>query len=162
MNLNKLLASSGKKEKRKRIGRGPGSGHGKTSCRGEKGQKARKGYSQKFGFEGGQFPLYRRIPKRGFTNPNKKVYGIINVSQLNSFDDKQVVDQNTLLDAGLLKKNAQLIKLLGNGNVDKSIEIHVHAASRTAIKKVKSAKGRVVIKSICEEKETEEVQANSK
>lgn len=130
---------------RKRVGRGPGSGLGKTSGRGQKGQKSRKGYSAKRGFEGGQFPLYRRIPKRGFTSVNKIQYGLVNVFQLNQFEDGEVINRDVLLKAGIIRKKDKVVKLLGHGDLNKNIEIHVQKASVSAIEKIEAAKGKVII-----------------
>src|SRR5688572_7679459 len=120
MNLEEAKASGLKYKNRKRVGRGIGSGHGKTAGRGHKGAKARSGWSSRLGWEGGQMPLFRRLPKRGFNNKNfKKVYTTINVGQLNSFAEGSVVDLAAVLDVGLVskEKHTELFKLLGNGEV---------------------------------------------
>src|SRR5437764_8033269 len=119
MDLNNLKPKKGAKHARKRVGRGPGSGHGKTSSRGEKGQKSRSGYSQRVGFEGGQMPLVRRLPKRGFTNIFKKEYAIVNVSDLERFDAGATIDEGTLRKAGLVKGKNVLVKILGDGTLSK-------------------------------------------
>lgn len=144
MKINELAPVNGARKKRKRVGRGPGSGHGKTSCRGHKGQKARSGGNIPPGFEGGQMPLHRRLPKRGFRNIFKKEYHIVNIKDLNRFPENAQVDVEALKSEGLVRKNAKLIKLLGNGELDKSIQlIKVHSASKTAIKKIEKKGGKV-------------------
>ncbi|HWS70882.1 MAG TPA: 50S ribosomal protein L15, partial [Thermoanaerobaculia bacterium] len=117
MELNNLKPKKGARHAKKRIGRGPGSGHGKTSGRGEKGQKSRSGYSRMLGFEGGQMPLHRRLPKRGFTNIFKKEYAIVNLSDLERFDNGATVDETALRQAGLVKGKNDGIKVLGHGSV---------------------------------------------
>ncbi|MBM4346871.1 MAG: 50S ribosomal protein L15, partial [Deltaproteobacteria bacterium] len=114
MILEKLKPAEGSKKKRKRVGRGPGSGHGKTSCRGHKGQNARAGRGTKAGFEGGQMPLQRRLPKRGFRNPFREKVAIIHLSDLNRFEKDAVVEPDLLIASGLCKKG-ETIKLLADG-----------------------------------------------
>ena len=143
MRLNDLSPSKGARRKRKRVGRGPGSGHGKTSCRGMKGQKSRSGGSVRPGFEGGQMPLQRRLPKRGFTNIFKREYDLINVKDLSRFDSDSTIDIAEMQKAGLLKGTDNEVKLLGNGEISHSLVIKVHKASKTAIKKVEAAGGKV-------------------
>lgn len=122
------------------MGRGIGSGHGKTSTRGHKGQKARSGGSIRPGFEGGQMPLQRRLPKRGFNNIFKKEYAIVNVKDLNCFEDGTVVTIDLLREAGLVKKIPDGVKLLGDGDLEKKLTVQVHKCSRQAEEKI-TAKG---------------------
>ncbi len=143
MKLNDLSPVEGSRKNRKRVGRGPGSGHGRTACRGSKGQKARSGGSIGPAFEGGQMPLHRRLPKRGFTNHFKKVYDIINISDLNRFEAGVSVDQDKLKDLGLYKGAKNGIKLLGNGELSHPVEIKVNMASKEAIKKIEAAGGKI-------------------
>lgn len=145
MQLHDLSPAKGSRQKRKRVGRGPGSGHGKTSCRGHKGQKARSGGGPARGFEGGQMPLQRRLPKRGFTNIFKSVYNIINVADLNRFEPNAKVDAEALREKGLLSKKRFGVKLLGNGQLDHPIVIEVERASRSAREKIEAAGGKVEI-----------------
>jgi large subunit ribosomal protein L15 len=145
MRVNDLSPPKGSKKKGKRVGRGPGSGHGKTSCRGHKGQKSRSGGSIPPGFEGGQMPLQRRLPKRGFTNIFKKSYAIINVEDLKRFKEKSQLDAESLMEAGLVKEIKNGIKLLGDGDISIPVHIKVHKASRSAIKKIEAAGGKVEI-----------------
>lgn len=143
MRLNDLSPSIGSKKKKKRIGRGPGSGHGGTSCKGDKGQKARSGASIRPGFEGGQMPLHRRIPKRGFCNIFKKEYEVINIKDLQRFEGTSQIDVEILKKSGLIKSERNLIKLLGDGEVTFPLNIKVHRATRTAVEKVESSGGKV-------------------
>src|SRR5690625_3279149 len=122
MKLHELKSSEGSRRKRKRVGRGMASGHGKTSGRGHKGQKARSGGGVRLGFEGGQTPLFQRLPKRGFTNVNRKEYAIVNVETLNRFDDNTEVTPELLIEAGIVRKKAKDIKVLGYSNVEKKIK----------------------------------------
>jgi large subunit ribosomal protein L15 len=130
---------------RKRIGRGPGSGHGKTSCRGHKGQKARSGVSIRPGFEGGQMPLIRRLPKRGFRSPSRLRQGIVNVESLNIFDEGSVVDPKALAARGIVKGHLDGIKILGKGELKKRLEVVAHAFSASARTKIEAAKGAAKI-----------------
>lgn len=143
MDLSSLSPPKGAVKNRKRVGRGPGSGHGKTSCRGHKGQKARSGGSIKPGFEGGQMPLARRLPKRGFTNIFKKQYALIQVRDLMAFDKDSVIDPEALLESGLVTKLLDGVKLLGNGEIDKPLTVKVHKCSRAAQAKITAAGGTV-------------------
>jgi large subunit ribosomal protein L15 len=148
MQINDLGPLKNSRGKKKRVGRGPGSGHGKTSCRGHKGQKSRSGGTTPPGFEGGQMPLQRRLPKRGFTNIHKKEYAVINIRDLKRFGSNSNVDSNTLKDAGIVKKSRERIKLLGVGEISHSITVKVHKASKTAIRKIETAGGKVEVDSL--------------
>ena len=140
MKLHELEKNIGATHAKKRVGRGSGSGLGKTSGRGQKGQKARSGGSINPVFEGGQLPLYRRIPKRGFTNAKfKTVYAVINLSDLNVFEDGTVVTPALLKDTGLLKKQLDGVKVLGNGKLEKKITIQASKFSASALEKIKEA-----------------------
>jgi large subunit ribosomal protein L15 len=141
MDLNNLKPKKGAKHSRKRVGRGPGSGNGKTAGRGEKGQKSRSGYSQRIGFEGGQMPLVRRLPKRGFTNIFKKEYAVVNVSDLDRFEAGATVDEGTLRKAGLVKGRNDGIKILGDGKLSKKLIVNAHKFSATARKQIEAAGG---------------------
>ena len=125
----------------KRLGRGHGSGLGKTSGRGQKGQKSRSGGGTRPGFEGGQMPLYRRIPKRGFTNRNSKDIVGINVSRLNIFDDDSEVTIDTLIEKNIIKNPRDGVKILGNGELTKKLNVKVNASSKAAIEKIEKAGG---------------------
>lgn len=142
MKLNELKPNKGARKKKKRIGFGIGSGHGKTSTKGNKGQNARK-HGNKVGFEGGQMPLVRRTPKRGFTNIFKMKYAIVNVSDLNRFDDGMTVDINALVSKRLIKKGTKLVKLLGDGELKKKLIVNIEKISKQAIEKIKAASGEV-------------------
>ena len=140
MKLHELEKNIGATHKKKRVGRGPGSGLGKTSGRGQKGQKARSGGSINPVFEGGQLPLYRRIPKRGFSNAKfKTVYAVINVEDLNVFEDGTVVTEALLKDTGLVKKQLDGIKVLGDGKLEKKLTIQASKFSASALEKIKEA-----------------------
>ncbi|MEN8119102.1 MAG: 50S ribosomal protein L15 [Bacteroidota bacterium] len=146
MDLSNLKPAEGSVKKRKRIGRGEGSGKGGTSTRGHKGQKSRSGYSRKIGFEGGQMPLQRRVPKFGFKNLNRVEYKAINIADLQILSEKknlEVIDVEALVNAGLAK-NKDLIKILGNGTLDKKIEVKAHAFSKSAIAAIEAANGKAV------------------
>ncbi len=143
MNLSDLNAIPLKRDAKKRLGRGIGSGTGKTSGRGMKGQKSRAGYSRKVGFEGGQMPLYRRLPKKGFTNALFRVtYDIVNTGQLNSFSDGTKIDIEVLKAAGLVKKNAQRVKVLAKGALSKKLHIEAARYSATAKQMIEAAGGQ--------------------
>ncbi|MEW6377255.1 MAG: 50S ribosomal protein L15 [Thermodesulfobacteriota bacterium] len=144
MRLEELKPPKGARRKKKRVGRGPGSGHGKTACRGAKGQNARSGGGTKAGFEGGQMPLQRRLPKRGFRNPFKKRFSIIHVGDLNRFPRDTVVEPDLLEQSGLRKKG-DAVKLLSDGELEHPLVIRVHQASKAALKKVEAASGRVEV-----------------
>ena len=146
MKLNELRDNPGAAKKAKRVGRGPGSGKGKTAGRGIKGQKSRSGVAIN-GYEGGQMPLYQRLPKRGFTNIFKKHYQLVNLDQLEKrFEAGQSVNGETLAEAGLVKHAARPIKLLGRGELSKQLTIEVDRASQTAVKAVEAAGGSVTVK----------------
>ncbi len=143
MRLNELSPAPGAVKKRKRVGRGPGSGHGKTATRGMKGQKSRSGGGKGPGFEGGQTPIYRRIPKLpGFRNPFKKVYLLVNVDQLNVFDKGSVVDPQTLQQAGIIKKATMPVKILGRGELEKELTVRAHHFSGSAVRKIEAIGGK--------------------
>ena len=143
MRIHDLSPAEGSRKKRKRVGRGPGSGHGKTACRGHKGQKSRSGGGVRPGFEGGQMPMHRRLPKRGFSNPFKEEYLLVNLSDLNSIEGTNIIDRDVLESAGVIKKKGAAVKLLGGGEVASPFVIRVHRASRSAREKVEAAGGRV-------------------
>jgi large subunit ribosomal protein L15 len=145
MDLSNLSPPKGSMKTRKRVGRGPGSGHGKTSCRGHKGQKSRSGGSIRPGFEGGQMPLARRLPKRGFTNIFKKQYALIQVRDLMTFEKGSVIDPGVLLESGLVSKLLDGVKLLGNGDIDRPLTVKVHKCSRAAQAKIVAAGGTVEV-----------------
>ena len=141
MKLENLVATPEAKT-RKRVGRGPGSGMGKTSTRGENGQKSRSGASIKAWFEGGQSPLYRRIPKRGFNNARFRTeYATINLSDLNKFNDGDVITPEVLKERGIVKKQLCGIKVLGNGTLEKKVTVKAHRFSSAAVTKIESAGG---------------------
>ncbi len=141
MELSNLKPKRGARHVKKRVGRGPGSGHGKTSGRGEKGQKSRSGYASKLGFEGGQMPLHRRLPKRGFTNIFKKEHAIVNLSDLERFDNGATVDEALLRQAGLIKGQHDGIKVLGNGKLSKKLIVHAKKFSESARQQIEAAGG---------------------
>ena len=140
MELNNLQKNPGATKARKRVGRGPGSGLGKTSGRGENGQKSRSGASIPAVFEGGQSPLFRRLHKRGFSNARfKRVYATINVSDLNRFNDGDVVTPELLKELGIIKKQLSGIKVLGHGTLDKKITIKAHRYTQSALRKIEES-----------------------
>ncbi len=141
MELNNLKPKKGARHARKRVGRGPGSGNGKTAGRGEKGQKSRSGFSRALGFEGGQMPLHRRLPKRGFTNIFKTEYAVVNVSDLERFDNGATVDEGVLRKAGLVKGRNEGIKVLGDGTLTKKLTVHATKFSASARKQIEAAGG---------------------
>jgi large subunit ribosomal protein L15 len=142
MDLSNLKPKKGARHAKKRVGRGPGSGNGKTSGRGEKGQKSRSGYSRMLGFEGGQMPLHRRLPKRGFTNIFKKERAVVNVSDLERFENGATVDESTLRANGLVKGQIEGgIKILGDGKLTKKLTVHAHKFSESARKQIEAAGG---------------------
>jgi len=140
MNLSGLKPPAGQKRPRKRIGRGMGSGHGKTSTRGHKGQHAGTGFSQKRGFEGGQMPLHRRLPKRGFTNIFKKRFAIVNLGRLDKLDgDSFTVDR--LVELGVIHNVGDGVKILGTGDLTRAVTIEAHQFSKSALDKIRKAGG---------------------
>ena len=145
MNLNEMKYTEGARHTSKRIGRGLGSGNGKTAGKGHKGQNARSGGGVAIGFEGGQTPLYKRIPKRGFTNYTRKTYAVVNVEQLNKFEDGAVVDAASLKEAGLVSKLYDGVKVLGNGSLEKKLTVKVNKVSKTAQALIEKAGGSVEV-----------------
>jgi large subunit ribosomal protein L15 len=139
--LSRLSPPAGSRKKPKRVGRGPGSGLGKTSGRGQKGQKSRSGAGVGRGFEGGQMPLQRRLPKRGFNNPFRRDIVGVNVSRLEVFDDGAIVDPEALVARGIVKKVGDGIKILGKGDLTKKLTIKAHAVSAGALEKIEKAGG---------------------
>ncbi|GMR03264.1 MAG: 50S ribosomal protein L15 [Thermodesulfovibrionia bacterium] len=147
MRLSDLSPTLGSRKKKKRVGRGPGSGHGKTSCRGHKGQKSRSGGGTRPGFEGGQMPLHRRLPKRGFKNIFKKQYAIINLKVLNEISDS-VVTPEVIIEKGFIKSIKDGVKILGVGEIKKPLNVKAHAFSASAKEKIlKSGGSAEIIKS---------------
>lgn len=145
MNLENLSPNKGARKAPKRIGRGHGSGHGKTAGKGHKGQKARSGGGVRPGFEGGQMPLQRRVPKRGFNNIFAKKFAVVNVSTLNRFEEGSVIDSNVLIEAGVIKKAYDGVKILANGNVDKKLIVKASAFSESAKQKIESLGGKAEV-----------------
>jgi len=146
MDLSNLKPAKGSIKRSKRLGRGQGSGKGGTSTRGHKGAKSRSGYSKKIGFEGGQMPLQRRVPKYGFKNVNRKEYKAINISTLQNLAEKnnlEKIDFAVLAKAGLISKN-DLVKILGKGTLERKIEVHAHAFSKSAVEAIEAQKGTAV------------------
>lgn len=143
MDLSNLSPAAGSVKNRKRIGRGPGSGTGKTAGKGHKGQNARSGGGVKPGFEGGQMPLQRRLPKRGFTPLNKMVYALVNVRDLDTFDAGSVVDPAMLIEAGFIKCERDGVKILGDGELTKAVTVKAHKFSKSAAAKIEAAGGKV-------------------
>ena len=146
MKLHELSSLDGSVKNRKRVGRGPGSGTGKTSGKGEKGQNARSGGGVRPGFEWGQLPLFRRLSKRGFTNYEfRTVYSTVNVSDLNRFEDGTVVDIALLKEVGLIKKELDGVKVLGNGELTKKLTVKVNAFTKTAKEKIENIGGKTEV-----------------
>lgn len=146
MKLNSIYQPEGAIKTRKRVGRGPGSGLGKTSGKGHKGQNARSGGGVRPGFEGGQLPLFRRLPKRGFTNaPFKTEYAVINLSDLNKFDDGAVITPEILKEMGLVKNQLDGIKVLGNGTLEKKLVVKAHKFSNVAKEQIEKLGGKVEV-----------------
>lgn len=143
MKLNELMPSEGSRTNRKRIGRGTSSGTGKTAGRGQKGQKARG--KVRLGFEGGQMPLYRRIPKRGFTNINRKEFAIVKLDALNVFDEGAEVTPESLLKAGIISKQLSGVKVLGNGEITKKLTVKANKFSESAVKAIEAAGGKTEV-----------------
>jgi large subunit ribosomal protein L15 len=146
MNLSNLKPAKGSTHKEKRIGRGQGSGHGGTSTRGHKGAQSRSGYSRKFGFEGGQMPIQRRLPKYGFINRNRIEYKPVNVSALQQLADKHgltMINIETFIEAGLISKNDR-VKILGNGELNSALEVTAHAFSKSAVEAIEAKQGKAI------------------
>ncbi len=145
MKLGALKPSREARHKRKRIGRGSGSGHGKTSGRGHKGSGSRSGYGVYPGFEGGQTPLFRRVPKRGFTNIFRKKYRPVNVESLNRFKEGTRVTPELLREEGLIKGKKTMVKILGEGKLDRALTVQAHRFSEKARQKIEKAKGKTEV-----------------
>jgi len=145
MKLHELQVVEGARHSRKRVGRGTGSGHGKTACKGHKGQNARSGGGVRPGFEGGQTPLFKRLPKRGFTNVNHKEYATVNVEDLNVFENGTVVTIENLQEKGLVKKVYDGVKALGNGKLEKNLTVKANKFSKTAEAAITSAGGTIEV-----------------
>ena len=144
MNLSSLRPPAGSTKKRKRVGRGPGSGHGKTSGRGEKGQKSRTGYSRRPGFEGGQMPLVRRVPKRGFNNIFRKEYALVNLERLEGLEGNEFTPA-TLLERGVIGSLRNGLKVLAEGEITRAINVSTHKISQAAQQKIEAAGGKVTV-----------------
>ena len=145
MRLHELKAAENSTKNRKRRGRGTGTGQGKTSGRGMNGQNSRSGGGVRLGFEGGQMPLYRRIPKRGFTNRFKKEYAEVNVSVLNRFDEGTVVDLDALKNTGIVKQVKDGVKILGNGEIEKKLTVKASKLTKSAAMKIEKAGGKIEV-----------------
>ena len=145
MKLNELSPAEGARKSRFRVGRGLGSGNGKTSGKGMKGQKSRSGGGVRTGFEGGQMPLYRRLPKRGFKNIFAKVYAEVNVETLNRFEDGATVDAVALIEAGVLKNIYDGVRILGNGELTKKLTVRANGFTKSAEEKITAAGGKVEV-----------------
>ncbi|BCR35348.1 50S ribosomal protein L15 [Mariniplasma anaerobium] len=143
--LNELRPVAGARKKRKRLGRGPGSGTGGTSGKGDKGQLARSGGGPRPGFEGGQLPFFQRLPKRGFKNVNRKEFAVINMSELNLFNDGDVVTPEALIAKNVLKKLQSGVKVLANGNLEKKLTVKAHSFSKAAEAAIVKAGGTVEV-----------------
>lgn len=145
MKLHELRPAEGSTKKNKRKGRGTATGQGKTAGRGQGGQKSRSGGGVRIGFEGGQMPLTRRLPKRGFTNINKKEYAVIGLDVLNAFEDGTEVTPELLIENGIIKKTLNGVKILANGELEKKLTIKVHKVSKSAAEKIEAAGGKVEV-----------------
>lgn len=145
MNLHDLVPAQGATKRRKRVGRGPGSGHGKTATKGHKGLLARSGGGKRPGFEGGQMPLVRRLPKFGFTNPSRKEYAVVNVKSFQRWAGNETITPQAMVDAGLVKRKKLPIKILGHGELKKSLVIQAHKFSKSAGEKIQAAGGRIEV-----------------
>lgn len=145
MKLHELKPAEGSRKARKRVGRGIGSGHGKTAGRGHKGQKARSGGGVPIGFEGGQMPLYRRLPKRGFKNPTRKEYAIVNLETLNRFEDGAVITPEFLKEQGVVKNLKDGLKILGDGELKVKLTVKAHKFSQSALSKIEAAGGKTEV-----------------
>jgi large subunit ribosomal protein L15 len=145
MKLHELKPAAGSRKERNRVGRGTGSGNGKTAGRGTKGQKSRSGGGVRLGFEGGQTPLFRRLPKRGFTNVNRKEYAVVNIDTLNRFEEGTEVTPELLIESGIVKSEKAGIKILANGNVEKKLTIKAHKFSAAAKEAIEAAGGKIEV-----------------
>lgn len=145
MKLHELSPAEGSKKTRNRVGRGIGSGNGKTAGRGHKGQKSRSGGGVRTGFEGGQMPIYRRLPKRGFNNVFRKIYAEVNIETLNRFKDGAVVDPVALVEEGVLKNVRDGIRILGKGELTKKLTVRANGFTKSAEEKIKAAGGQVEV-----------------
>jgi len=145
MKLNELSPAPGARKARKRLGRGVGAGTGKTAGRGTKGQNSRSGGGARPGYEGGQMPIHRRLPKRGFANIFKKEFAVVNIRDLDRFEDGSIVDEAAFIQAGLVKGRRDGIKLLANGSIDRPITVKVNRISKAAKEKIESAGGTVEV-----------------
>lgn len=145
MKLHELKPNPGTRKERKRVGRGMASGHGKTSGRGHKGQKARSGGGVRLGFEGGQTPLFQRLPKRGFTNINRKEFAIVNLDALNRFEDGTEVTPELLLETGVISKLKSGVKILGKGQIEKKLTVKAHKFSASAKEAIEAAGGKTEV-----------------
>lgn len=145
MELSKLTYARGSRKNRKRVGRGIGSGHGGTSTRGHKGLYSRSGSSQKVGFEGGQMPLQRRVPKRGFTNIFRIAYQTVNLDRLAKLDGVSIVNPEVLHQSRVIRKKQVPVKILGTGEISKALEVHAHSFSKSAKEKIERAGGKVIV-----------------
>ena len=145
MKLHMLAPAVGAKKNPKRIGRGPGSGHGKTATKGHKGILARSGGGKRPGFEGGQMPLIRRLPKYGFRYPFRTEYAVINLKSLVTLGTVEQITPSVLAEAGLIKKKTQLVKILGTGDLSRSVTIQAHKFSKSALEKIQAAGGRAEV-----------------
>lgn len=145
MKLHELKYTDGARTERKRVGRGPGSGNGKTAGKGHKGQKARSGGGVAIGFEGGQTPLYRRLPKRGFTNRNRVEYAIVNLDLLNQFENGTEVTLELLMENKLIKKELAGLKVLANGTLEKNLVVKANKFSKAAVEAIEKAGGKVEV-----------------
>lgn len=145
MKLHELKPAEGSRKTRNRVGRGIGSGNGKTAGRGHKGQNARSGGGVRPGFEGGQNPLYRRLPKRGFTNPTRKQYSIVNIETLNRFEANTEVTPELLIETGVVKNVKDGIKILGNGTLEKSLTVKANKFTASAVQAIEAAGGKTEV-----------------
>ncbi len=143
--IGNLSSTSGATKKRKRVGRGPGSGHGKTSTRGHKGQLSRAGAKRRPWFEGGQMPFQRRVPKRGFTNIFKKEFQVVNLSDLSRMDEKEVISPRLMKEKGLIKKTKLPVKVLACGEITKAMTVQANAFSKKAQEKIEAAGGKIEV-----------------
>ncbi|MCA0170873.1 50S ribosomal protein L15 [Bacillus sp. RAR_GA_16] len=145
MKLHELKPSEGSRKERNRLGRGIATGNGKTSGRGQKGQKSRSGGGVRVGFEGGQLPIFKRLPKRGFTNMNRKEFAIVNLDSLNRFEDGTEVSPELLLESGVVSKEKAGIKILGNGKLEKKLTVKAHKFSASAKEAIEAAGGNTEV-----------------